>query len=64
MHVSAFWSLYISLKNVLRIVPNHFRLLSDVHTNIQDCFTNGTEYFQLVRNIFSNDLEMIQNVLQ
>ena len=34
-------------KNVLRIVPNHFRLLSDVHTNIQDCFRNGTELFSV-----------------
>ena len=49
------------IKNVLRIV-SYFRLLCDVHTNIQECFTNGTELFQLMRNILSNDLEIIQNV--
>ena len=39
-------------KNVQRIVPNHFRLLLDVHTNIQDCFTNGTELFSINEECF------------
>ena len=48
-------------KNVFRISPNRFRLLSDVHTNVQERFTNGTELFSIndecFMELFRNDSE-------
>ena len=58
-------------KNVFRIVPNCFRLKLDVHTNIQECFTNGTVLFSIndecFMEWFRNDSEcsaMINNIFK